>query len=114
IQIINETMVTRTANWFWNATERQHIGSPFADPGSIDSILADFRPLQAIAGNIETLLDRLDLLLLNGQMTPTMRSVLRTHLEAIPYAGANDSGGRQRVWGAVHLILTSPDYIVQK
>src|SRR5690606_18772680 len=26
IQIIHETMVTRTANWFWNATERQHIG----------------------------------------------------------------------------------------
>jgi uncharacterized protein (DUF1800 family) len=114
IQIINETLVTRTANWFWNATERQHLGSPFADPDSIYSILVDFGPLRAIATDNGVLLDRLDLLLLNGQMTPEMRSILRTHLDGIPYTAPNDSGGRQRVWGAVHLIMTSPDYIVQK
>ena len=114
LQIINETLVTRTANWFWNATERQHVGSPFADPGSIYSILVDFGPLQSIATDNGVLLDRLDLLLMNGQMSASMRTILRTHLDQIPYTAPNDSGGRQRVWGAVHLIMTSPDYIVQK
>jgi uncharacterized protein (DUF1800 family) len=114
IQIINETLVTSTANWFWFASERAHVGSPFADPDSIYSILVDFRPLQAIATSNGALLDRLDLLLMNGQMTPAMRAILLAHLDAIPYTAANDAGGRARAWGAVHLIMTSPEYIVHK
>ncbi len=114
IQIINETLVTRTANWFWHAAEREHVGSPFAQDPDPERILLDFRPLQAIAGDNGVLLDRLNLLLMNGQMSAQMRTVLRTHLDAIPYAAGNDGGGRARVWGAVHLITTSPEYIVQK
>lgn len=114
LQIITETFVTRTANWFWNAIEREHVGSPFAQSPQADRILLDFRPMQALAADPDALLDRLDVLLMNGQMTPAMRQVLLDHVAAIPFTAGNDSGGRARVWGAVHLIMTSPQYIVQK
>lgn len=118
-QIINETLVTMTANRFWNQTEREHIGSPFAsDPEGdcatwqVCRILLDFTPYYAQAANPETLLDTLDVLLMNGQMSAHMRNVLVTHLNGIDPVGTN--GARNRVWGAVHLIMTSPEYMVQK
>jgi hypothetical protein len=114
IQIITETFVTRTANWFWFAAEREHIGSPFAQNPSPQRVLLDLRPFQPLAADPGVLLDRLNLLLMNGQMSASMRSVLLTHLNSIPYTAGNDSGGRERTWSAVHLIMTSPDYIVQK
>lgn len=120
-QIINETLVTTTANRFWNQSEREHIGSPFAqDPENdciqwhVCRILLDFRPFQPLAANPGDLLDVLDVLLMNGQMSSHMRGVLTDHMNQIPWMGANDPGGRNRTWGAVHLIMTSPEYMVQK
>ena len=77
-------------------------------------ILLDFRPFQPLAANPDDLLDTLDVLLMNGQMSTHMRGVLVAHLNQIPWMGANDAGGRERTWGAVHLIMTSPEYMVQK
>ena len=118
-QIINETLVTMTANRFWNQAEREHIGSPFAsDPEGdcatwgVCRILLDFTPYYALAGNPNALLDTLDVLLMNGQMSAHMRGVLVNHLNGIDPVGMD--GARNRVWGAVHLIMTSPEYMVQK
>ncbi len=120
-QIINETLITTTANRFWNQTEREHFGSPFAqDPENdciewhVCRILLDFRPFQPLAANPGDLLDVLNVLLMNGQMSTHMRGVLVNHLNQIPWMGTYDEGGRERTWGAVHLIMTSPEYMVQK
>jgi uncharacterized protein (DUF1800 family) len=114
LQIINETFVTRTANWFWFAAEREHVGSPFAQNPDVWRVLIDLRPHYALAAQPGALLDRLDVLLMNGQMSEGMRAILLAHLNGIPFTAGNDSGGRARTWGAVHLIMTSPEYIVQK
>jgi hypothetical protein len=114
MQIITETFVTRTANVFWHLSEREHLGSPFAQNPSADRILLDFSAVQPLASNPAALLDHLDLLLMNGQMSSHMRAVLLDHLDDIPFTSGNDTGGRARTWGAVHLIMTSPEYIVQK
>ncbi|MCX7564237.1 DUF1800 family protein [Xanthomonadaceae bacterium XH05] len=112
LQIVNETLVTTTANRFWIQSERWHIGSPWASGASQWTILLDFEPYYSLAGNPSALLDALDVLLMNGQMSGPMRSVLLSHLNGIDPVAPH--GPRNRVWGAVHLIMTSPEYMVQK
>ncbi|MFA5591223.1 MAG: DUF1800 family protein [Lysobacteraceae bacterium] len=113
LQIVNETLVTMTANRFWEQAEHMHIGSPWAEQwANQSSILLDFEPYYALTANPQTLLDTLDVLLLNGQMSAHMRGVLVNHLNGIDPVAPH--GPRNRVWGAVHLIMTSPEYMVQK
>ena len=114
LQMVNETLITQTANRFWHQSERLHVGSPWAEWADQWTILLDFEPYYPQAANSETLIDTLNVLLMNGQMSSHMRSVLITHLDNIPWMGYQDAGGRNRTWGAVHLIMTSPEYMVQK
>lgn len=114
LQIVNETLITQTANRFWHQSERMHVGTPCAPCVNQWAILLDFEPYYPQAANPETLLDTLNVLLMNGQMSSHMRNVLITHLNNIPWMGYQDEGGRNRTWGAVHLIMTSPEYMVQK
>ncbi|HEV2860474.1 MAG TPA: DUF1800 domain-containing protein [Pyrinomonadaceae bacterium] len=52
---------------------------------------------------------KLDSLLLHGTMTPQMRAIIKTAIQAVP---ANDA--RRRSQSAAYLILTSPHYEVQR
>jgi hypothetical protein len=36
------------------------------------------------------------------------------YIGSLPFTAGNDTGGRRRTWEAIHLIMTSPEYIVQK
>lgn len=65
------------------------------------------------AGNPGALVDRYDLLLMSGQMSPFMRGVLVTRLTQMS-ADDYDNLGRARVQEALYLILTSPEYSIQK
>ena len=58
------------------------------------------------------LIDRYDLLFLSGQMSPQMRSVLTTRLNAV--GGSGNERTRRRVQHALYLILNSPEYAIQK
>ncbi len=77
-------------------------------PGSIDAadlpLALDLTDEQALAGDVDALLDRLDLLLTYGTLTPESRETIRTALL--------DSDEALRVPMALHLILISPDYAV--
>lgn len=110
-QITTETFITRTANEFFAFTERQHLGSGF---NCSTCITADFRPFQALAATPANLVAALNTVLMSGQMSAFMRTTLINHLNTIPNSGGNDTGGRNRTWEAVHLIMTSPEYVVQK
>jgi len=81
----------------------------------------DYTAELALADNPAALLDRLDLLLMSGQMTATQRHLITAAINgrAIPAAtGSNqaaiDSARRDRVSIAVVLTMASPDYVVQK
>ena len=81
----------------------------------------DYTAELALADNPAALLDRLDLLLMSGQMTATQRNLVTAAINgrAIPAAtGSNqaaiDSARRDRVSIAVVLTMASPDYVVQK
>jgi len=71
----------------------------------------DIRAEVAMAGDPEALVDRLDLLLMSGQMSAGMRTVLINHMNNMP---ADETGRSQRVRDAITLIMASPQYLVQK
>lgn len=67
----------------------------------------------ALATQPASLLDRLDLLLTHGAMSPALRQSLLTQL-ANPAYPNNAEGRLGKVRDAISLIVNSPDYLVQK
>jgi uncharacterized protein (DUF1800 family) len=101
-QITHETTVTGYANFVtWNV-ERGHAGNG-------TTILPNYAPEIALASNPGALLDRLNLLLTAGRMTPSTRQTILNAVNAIP-----STQPTTRVHTAVTLTMISPDFIVQK
>jgi hypothetical protein len=114
LQIVNEVFVTRTANWFYGQAERRYHGNPFDPSPGPRTVMMDFSNLWSLASSPAQLIDHLDVLLMSGQMSAHMRGVVVDYIDSIPMTGFGDAGGRRRAWEAVHLIMTSPEYQVQK
>jgi hypothetical protein len=72
-------------------------------------LLPDYSAFNAIAGNVTQLIDQLNLVLTAGGMSATTKNSLIAEISKMP---ANEP--QKRVTAAVHLILTSPDYVIQK
>lgn len=88
-----------TIDWFaWRTSEN-----------SKDPVL-DITAEAALVSNPDALLDRLDLLMLSGSMTPELRARLRTLLTDLP----NWYDPNERVRSVIFTLITSPDYAVQK
>lgn len=69
----------------------------------------DLAPWQILATSPAALVDRLDVLLMHGTMTPSLRQNLITQVSAVP---ANDPLSRARL--AIYLLATSPSYLVER
>lgn len=65
----------------------------------------------ALASDPNAVLDRLDLLLLSGQMSSGLREILLEHMATL---GNDENGRSQRVRDGITLIMASPEYLVQK
>ncbi len=72
-------------------------------------LIPNYSELATLAGNPAQLVDRLDLMLTTGGMSATLKTKLVSELTRM-----NASEPVKRVTMAVHLILTSPDYVIQK
>ena len=110
-QLANEVSLATFANY----------QRAWAGDSATRDIQHDYTAELALADNPAALLDRLDLLLMSGQMTATQRHLITAAINgrAIPAAtGSNqaaiDSARRDRVSIAVVLTMASPDYVVQK
>jgi uncharacterized protein (DUF1800 family) len=83
-----------------------------------DEALMDYGPLKVLAANPPALVDRLNLLLMNGQMSNYMRDILVTRLQGTPPDTVPGSPTQDvplwRVQQALYLIATSPEFSVQK
>ncbi|MEL6842853.1 MAG: hypothetical protein AAFP02_06520, partial [Bacteroidota bacterium] len=62
-------------------------------------------PLLALAPNPIALLDRLNLLLVHGQLSPTSQQIILDAIQQI-------NGARERLDMALYLIMISPDYTI--
>jgi hypothetical protein len=87
-------------------------GSVYLDIGSW------MTPAYTANAGVPNLVDGLNTLLLGGQLSPSARSTIVnyvTNTVNFPYSNSPTAGQmRDRVRGVVHLLLTSPDYTIQK
>ncbi|HYE72175.1 MAG TPA: DUF1800 family protein, partial [Blastocatellia bacterium] len=72
-------------------------------------LVPDYSGYTPLASNPTQLVDRLNLVMTGGGMSSGFRTSLINSITAMP---SNDPSAR--VKAAVHLILTSPDYVIQK
>jgi len=114
-QITNETFVSRTANKFWYLLFQGYQGSPYA---SADAMELNLTPLISLADQPDALLDYLDLLFMAGQMSSGMRDVLMDVAQNTAmdneWLDGNSVPGTFRVISVLYVLLTSPEYVVQK
>lgn len=101
MQITEETSVFGYLDYMRNAIQ--------SGVGSNREIKADYTPELALAGSPDLLVDRINLLLMQGQMT----SVLRSQILAAIASNPNNSAAN-KVYLAVFLTMASPEYITQK
>ncbi|MGH9844312.1 MAG: DUF1800 family protein, partial [Blastocatellia bacterium] len=102
-QITNDTSVIGISTFLHTVTREGFTGE------KDKPLLPDFSAFNAIAGNVPRLIDQLDLVMTMGGMSSGLRTSLINEISKIP---ANDP--HKRVTSALHLILTSPDYVIQK
>jgi uncharacterized protein (DUF1800 family) len=101
-QITSETTTIRASNTIRNLVYRGY-GS------SADQIVLDFSAEQALAATPPLLVDRLDTLLFAGRLSSEARTIV---VNAV--AGVSESRPLDRVRMAVYLLVTSPEYLIQK
>jgi len=113
-QITNETFVNRTANIMLYLLFDGYPGSP--DASSTTMVLNFDREL-ALAAHPDQLVSHLNLLFMSGQMSLEMRQGLAALLETIgmdDFLEGSEEPGLLRVFIAVYLVVTSPEYVVQR
>ncbi len=109
-QIATDTLLVYTPNDLGWRIFYFYVGSDYSYAQDPDSLLFDYTELKSLAANSGNLVDRLNLVLMSGQMSSFMRTALVTRLNALP----TTDGGLARVQHALYLILNSPEYTVQK
>jgi uncharacterized protein (DUF1800 family) len=79
-------------------------------PGDPETtVYLNLNHLLGLAGDVDALLQQLDLVLTYGNLRPAHHQVIREALERIPFTSAED-----RVRMAVYLITTSPEFCILK
>ncbi len=109
LQLANEVSVAGYLNY---------MRSTWLNAGTGRDIQLDFSAEQAIADNATALVDRLNLLLMSGQMSTAHRDqvIAAVNSRSIPTTNQTniDSAKRDRVYIGILLTMASPDYLVQK
>jgi ethanolamine utilization microcompartment shell protein EutL len=72
---------------------------------------ADYADMVALAGNSQSLVDEVDILL-GAQLPASAKTSIRAAVDAIPTSATNFA--LNRTYTAILLTLASPDYLVQK
>jgi len=116
VQILTDTTAISTpANYFYyvfcyyTASTRCYYSD---DPATLQ--MDEARDTALAAANPAQLIDKYNLLFLSGQMSPFMRGVLLTRLNALTADDFGTDLGRVRVQHALYLIMNSPEYSIQK
>jgi uncharacterized protein (DUF1800 family) len=106
-QIINESTVAA-----WINTAEAMAGNGLGWTGSTQDVKVDQAALGAMVagGNLHLLADHLDLLLLGGRMTSSLRASLMDAVSSV-YVDTNAAANRARA--ATFLVLASPEFVSQ-
>lgn len=110
-QIFNEVT---TVNWV-NALEHlvyDGMGHNWYDNPFTWDITSSFAPEAALADRPDALIDRIASLLMGGRISTVLRADVREAIQLIPMTETDARDSRARL--AVFLIMSSPEYLVQK
>lgn len=102
-QITTDTTAITSANKMRSAVYQK------PNPNNPDAIVLDLSGQTQLASNPTSLVDSLNLLLMSGEMSSNMRSIVINAVTQIPAANT-----LERAQTAVHLIVTSPEFVIEK
>lgn len=102
-QITTDTTVITTANKMRGNVYQQPSGT------NPDAIVLDLSPLVAVANDPNAVVDLLKNLLMAGEMSDAMRNIVVNAVTQIPAANT-----LERAQTAVHLLVTSPEFVIEK
>ncbi|MEM6859072.1 MAG: DUF1800 family protein [Pseudomonadota bacterium] len=129
LQIVNATSTTGYINFmsFWTfggldmldqseiEAELMELNIPFNSAEVARAWRPDYSAEAALANDATALLDRLNRVLAYGTLSSETRSSIESAVNQIPLDDDEDEDGRAlRVQLAVFLVMTSPDYLVQR
>lgn len=114
LQITHETSLTAYNNFMENKIRATTAAYISATQGKADAIMADYSAEIALAHDPDKLLDRLDILLMNGQMSPATRALIKDTLTRVTARAWIWPEEETRVHMAIRLLMASPEYLVQK
>jgi hypothetical protein len=101
MQITQEMSVTGYLNFMRDAIQN--------GTGISNDIKADYTAELALAGTPDQLVDRVNLLLMQNQMSSTLRAQILAAINSNP-----NNSNINRVYLAIFLAMASPEYLVQK
>ncbi len=109
----NQLLTTTRIN---SQIQRHYLGT--SNTSDLNPSYLDYSGAQALLSvdsddqvDASALLDHLDTILLSGLMSDALRSILQSHMNALP---ADDEGLSLRVRDGVSLIMASPEYLIQR
>ncbi|MCB1565200.1 MAG: DUF1800 domain-containing protein [Xanthomonadales bacterium] len=111
-QITTDTTIVSTTNQIAANIYWAYLNPP--DTDDYDGFVVDLGPEEPFGDDPAALVSRYDLLFMNGWMSPGMRQLLIDHVAAMSNDEWHPDYRRERVQDALVLILTSPQYAVQK
>ncbi|HIP81326.1 MAG TPA: DUF1800 family protein, partial [Leucothrix mucor] len=112
-QIINENTLAATSNFIHETIEE------FSDTKANTAELEGYSKLNlgretALASNTNNLLNHLNLVLLNGEMSPALRTILTNHLNKPGAYPTGKEGRFTKAKEAILLMTSAPDYLIQR
>lgn len=115
LQLVNANSVAGFANYMTYFIFA--FGSGDVDPERAASMIPDYTDELALADDPQALVDHLDLLLTYGTASPETKQTVVTLVESLPLEVPSDpnyNGPFLRVGLAVLMMMTAPDYVVQR
>jgi uncharacterized protein (DUF1800 family) len=107
LQLVNES----TAPAYVNFMQRVIAGQE----GATNDLAVPYAEEVALAHDSARLLDRLDLLMTAGQLSPESRTLIKGALDASVVTEASDAATKlRRVQTAVLLVMAAPEYLLQR
>lgn len=112
-QITHETTLTGYTNFMADkiAYTTKHVEFTKGKP---DAMVSDYSAEIALANDPDKLLDRLNILLMNGQMSASTRALVKDTLTRVTAKVWVAPKEEVRVDMAIRLLMASPEYMVQK
>lgn len=109
-QILNAGSAISVPNYFYTAVRESLHRQGMATPGW--QVKLDLTPELALANDPNTLVRRVDQVLTGGVLSPREFQIVREAVERVPVGSWEWQN--ERVWMAIYLIVTSPEFCVMR